>query len=242
MELQIINPIIQNNDMIELDGNCERQRADSDSNIILNKTQTSETCLISYFDNSKQNKVAKYEMIIEFKNKLISIFFHVFLMSIFEILFYFYFVIEIEKELFLKKITSYNKHFESLYNENVDNTQHYVLKNFIKEMFNSNTLETLQNRYENDLKEQKILRMLLIKKAIIISCIFGIIFLCSLIFGKKEIKVRWVLFENIFLFLFLGIYEYIFFNLIILKYNPITDAEIQYLFLCDFLSNFDMTC
>jgi hypothetical protein len=242
MELQIINPLSHTNHQIELDENCERHRADSDSNIVLNKTQSSETCLISYFDNSKQNKVAKYETIIEFKNKLISIFFHIFLMSIFEILFYFYFIIEIEKELFLKKITNYNKHFEELYNENVDNTQHYVLKNFIKEVFNANTLETLQNKYENDLKEQKTLRILLLKKAIMIAGIFGIIFLCSLIFGKKEVKVRWVLFENIFLFLFLGIYEYIFFNLIILKYNPITDAEIQYLFLCDFLANFDMSC
>lgn len=241
MEFQVINPIIVNgtNDLNE---NFERQRADSDSNIKMNKTQSSETCLMSYFDNSKQNKVAKYETIIEFKNKLISIFFHVFLMSIFEILFYFYFIIDIEKDLFLKKITNYNKNFENLYNENIEQSQHYVIKNILIEMFNPDTLDILRNQYKKDLKEQKLLRMILLKKAIMISCFFGGIFICSLIFGKKEVKIKWVSFENVFLFLFLGIYEYIFFNLIILNYNPITDSEIQYIFLCDFLSNFDMTC
>ena len=241
MELQTINPI-NYEDTNMLNENFERQRTDSDNNIKINKTQTSEICLMTYFNNYKQNKIVKYETIIEFKNKLISIFFHVFLMSIFEILFYFYFIIKIEKELFLKKITAYNGKFEDLYDKNIEETQHYAIKNFMMTIFNTDTLNTLKNKYEDDLLEQKILRTILLKKSVFISIIFGLLFLCCVIYGKKEIKVNWVLFENFFLFLFLGIYEYIFFNLIILNYNPITDSEIQYIFVCDFVSNFDITC
>jgi hypothetical protein len=83
---------------------------------------------------------------------------------------------------------------------------------------------------------------MLLNKAIILSTIVGSIFISVIIYGKKEVKINWVLFENILLFLFLGLYEYIFFNLIILKYNPITDGEIQYIFVCDFLNNFNIKC
>jgi hypothetical protein len=103
-------------------------------------------------------------------------------------------------------------------------------------------LEDLKNNYEEDMKQQQILFNMLLNKSIILSTIVGSIFISSIIYGRKEVKINWVLFENILLFLFLGLYEYIFFNTIILKYNPITDGEIKYLFVCNTASIFNIKC
>ena len=43
------------------------------------------------------------------------------------------------------------------------------------------------------------------------------------------------------MFLFLGIFEYLFFTNIIIVYNPITDAEIQYISANNFLTFFNIT-
>lgn len=193
-------------------------------------------------NNLTKNKILKHENNVEFKNKLISVFFHIFLMSIFEILFYFLFIVNIEKQIFLEKLTSYNDNIQKLYNENINPEQHAIISNYVYNMFNDKILTELKQNYENDIKMQNMLFQMLLKKAIIISSIIGFLFLSSIIYGRKEIKIMWILFENILLFLFLGLYEYIFFNMIILKYNPITDGEIQYLFVCNFLSIFDIKC
>lgn len=193
-------------------------------------------------NNLKKNKILKHENNVEFKNKLISVFFHIFLMSIFEILFYFLFIVNIEKQIFLEKLTSYSNNVQEFYDENITPEQHTLISNYVYKMFNDKMLAELKQNYKNDMKLQHMLFQMLLKKAIIISSIIGFLFLSSIIYGRKEIKIMWILFENILLFLFLGLYEYIFFNMIILKYNPITDGEIQYLFVCNFLSIFDIKC
>lgn len=215
------------------DNNFTRLRSDSD--VQINKS-TSDICLFS------QGKIIKYESKVELKNKLISVFFHIFLMSVFEIFFYFFFIVNIEKELFLEKLMTYNEQLYNNYNNNISPEQHAILSNALYKLFNEKMLEDLKNDYEEDMKQQKMLFNMLLNKAIILSTIVGSIFISTIICGRKEIKINWVLFENILLFLFLGLYEYIFFNIIILKYNPITDGELKYLFVCNLASIFNIKC
>jgi hypothetical protein len=215
------------------DNNFTRLRSDSD--VQINKS-TSDICLFS------QGKIIKYESKVELKNKLISVFFHIFLMSVFEIFFYFFFIVNIEKELFLEKLMTYNEQLYNNYNNNVSPEQHAILSNAVYKLFNKKMLEDLKNDYEEDMKQQKMLFNMLLNKAIILSTIVGSIFISTIIYGRKEVKINWVLFENILLFLFLGLYEYIFFNIIILKYNPITDGELKYLFVCNLASIFNIKC
>jgi hypothetical protein len=237
IELISNNPLLLEND-IEIENNFTRLRTDSDNNIIIKKNN-SDVCLFSIFN---QSKIIKYENKVELKNKLISVFFHIFLMSIFEIFFYFFFIVNIEKELFLEKLMIYNKQLYEKYNENVSPEEHAILSNTIHNLFNEKMLKDLKDNYEEDMYQQKMLFNMLLNKAIILSIIVGSIFISTIIYGRKEIKINWVLFENILLFLFLGLYEYIFFNIIILKYNPITDGEIQYLFVCNIVSIFNIKC
>jgi hypothetical protein len=234
VELISNNPLLLEN--VELENNFVRLRCDS--NNIINKNN-SYTCLFSIF---KQNKIMKYENNIELKNKLISVFFHIFLMSVFEIFFYFFFIINIERELFLEKLLTYNKQIYEKYNENVSPEEHTMISNTIYNLFNEKMLKDLKDNYEEDIQQQQILFKMLLNKAIILSTIVGSIFISTIIYGRKEVKINWVLFENILLFLFLGLYEYIFFNIIILKYNPITDGEIKYLFVCNIASTFNIKC
>lgn len=217
------------------DNNFTRLRSDSDAVININKS-TSDICLFN------QGKIMKYESKVEMKNKLISVFFHIFLMSVFEIFFYFFFIVNIEKELFLEKLMTYNDQLYKNYNENISPEQHVILSNAIYKLFNDKMLEDLKNDYEEDMKQQKMLFDMLLNKAIILSTIVGSIFISTVIYGRKEVKINWVLFENILLFLFLGLYEYIFFNIIILKYNPITDGELKYIFVCNIASIFNIKC
>jgi len=221
----------------DIENETTRLRSDSkpDSNMI--PTNKSDLCL---FSNIK-NKIIKHENKVELKNKLISVFFHIFLMSMFEILFYFFFIVDIEKELFLDKLMTYNDQIKENYYANMSPEQQLLITQMISESFNKDALMSqIKQNYDADMQKQKALFNALLDKAIILSSSVGTIFFITVIYGRKEIKVNWVLFENILLFLFLGLYEYIFFNMIILKYTPITDGEIQYLFVCNIASIFDV--
>jgi hypothetical protein len=136
----------------------------------------------------------------------------------------------------------YNEQLYKNYDSNVSPEQHAIISSTIYNLFNEKMLEDLKNEYKEDIKQQQILFNLLLNKAIILSAIVGSIFISTVIYGRKEVKINWVLFENVLLFLFLGLYEYTFFNIIILKYNPITDGEIKYLFVCNLASIFNIKC
>lgn len=217
----------------------ETTRLRSDSNTI--PTNNSDLCL---FSSQSQSKLLKHEHKVELKNKLISVFFHIFLMSVFEIFFYFFFIVDIEKELFLDKLMTYNDQIKDNYYANVTPEQQILISQMMNNAFDKNkdALTQIRQNYETDIRNQKQLFNALLDKAIILSSIVGTIFFLTVIYGRKDMKVNWVLFENILLFFFLGLYEYIFFNMIILKYTPITDGEIQYLFVCNVASIFDVQC
>lgn len=179
---------------------------------------------------------------IELKNKILSAFFHILIMSIFEIIFYFFFIIKIERKLFLDKIMFYNQEFKHMYLKNISPQQNLIITNMINSTYDKHYLQILKNNYEQQLSNQKELFTYLLHKAIFISCIIFSIFLLFFLYSRKIIKIKWIIIENILLFLLLGLYEFLFLNLIILKYYPVTDAEIEYLFVCNSISLFNIKC
>ena len=150
-------------------------------------------------------------------NKFISILLHVSIMIIFEIYFYFNYIVYIEKELFINKITNYIN-------------QLFKIETFRYDIIIHDN--TLYNNYINSLKNQKhLLNELLYYACSIASYI--ILSLCILlllgIIKYKEIKWKWLLIENIIMFSLLAMFEYLFFINVIMKYTPITDDELKYL-------------
>lgn len=176
---------------------------------------------------------------IEIMNKLLSVFLHIFIMVIFEIYFYFNYVVLIEKNEFIDKINSYLIEFES--NVAFNQVQKDFIKLIIKTQNHDQSFITyLYNQYLESLEKQKAL----LDKLLIFACkmggVIGIILLVLFGFGlanRKKISWKWILIENFIMFALLGIFEYLFFTNIILHYNPITDEEVKY-FVANSLYNY----
>jgi hypothetical protein len=180
---------------------------------------------------------------IEVLNKFLTICLHVFIMVIFEIYFYFNYIVQIEKNEFLNQI---DKYFGELNNIPIDPIQKQAIK-YIIDSNNSkyNTyLSYLYDQYINSLSSQKkLLQKLLIKACTIagIIGIIGIILFTIGLFNRKKIKWNWIWIENLLMFLFLGIFEYFFFMTIVMNYNPITDAEVKYYMVDGIITYFNST-
>jgi hypothetical protein len=163
-------------------------------------------------------------------------------MVLFEIYFYFNYVIPIEKNEFIGKINLYLIEFES--NLNLNHVQKrailYLLESENIHNFNNTFMSDLYNQYLKSLEQQQ----KLLDKLLILACnmcgIIGIILLilfCFCFINRKKINWKWIFIENLLMFALLGVFEYLFFTNIILNYSPITDAEIKY-FVVDNLYNY----
>lgn len=190
---------------------------------------TKNTCCL--FIICVPTKIVRFIQIhkIEALNYFISIFLHVFLMIIFEIYFYFNYVVVIEKEVFLAKINSY---FQDLGRYNHAKYSPQLVALLLQDTKYDDLLAQSYQKYIISLTKQKDLLALLLHRSIQIATIFGIILLSLIGLGilhLKKIKWRWILAENVIMLGLLGCFEYLFFTTIILQYNPITDAELEYL-------------
>jgi hypothetical protein len=230
----IVNKQHNNNNIIVNINDLVISNSDFSNNLIENKST------IKIFTDSikKIYNCCKYFIFcntctinkIEVLNKFLTICLHIFMMAIFEIYFYFNYVVWIEKNEFLKQI---NKYFGQLAIIPIDPTQ----KQAIKYIINSDNskynayLDDLYKQYINSLTLQKKLLDKLLIKACMMAGTIGIVFMILFIIGlfyRKKIKWNWIWIENLLMFLFLGIFEYFFFMTIIMNYNPITNAELKY--------------
>ena len=161
----------------------------------------------------------------------ISVSIHTFIMAVFEIYFYFGYVVVIEKKMFIDKIDSYTYAFNAYYDTNVSDEEHSVLV----ALFPQSQMELLLNKlyidYKRSLEDQKeLLDALLLQsyKMLVVVTSVLVLFFTLGFYSKKNIHWKKIVADNILMFVSLGIFEYIFFNNIILKYSPVTDAEIKY--------------
>lgn len=115
---------------------------------------------------------------------------------------------------------------------NFNQTQKDLIKLMIGGQNLSETFITyLYSQYLDSLTKQKALLNKLLIYACKMAGIIGLILLILLVSGliyRKKINWKWILIENLLMFVFLGIFEYLFFTNIILQYNPITDDEVKY--------------
>lgn len=166
----------------------------------------------------------------EWLNRFISIFFHVALMISFEIMFYFKYIIDIEKTEILSKLSSY---INSLNENNLDETQQLAIKAFFDSEDFQIMYAELYTQYRASLRKQLEAQNALLIRSLSIASAFYSAFFVFMALGlykknKKQVKWKWIIMENVLMFVLLGVFEYIFFTQIILNYNPLTDAEIKY--------------
>lgn len=163
----------------------------------------------------------------EIANKHLSIFLHVALMISFEIFFYFNYIVYIERNELTRKIKTY---FEQI--KSIETSEEIIAIDFFVDTDEfKNFYAKLYADYIQSSEEQKKQLHELIRKACYIGIPFYVFFVVFLVYGicrRRKIKWSWVVYENISMFLCLGVFEYLFFTGIVLQYNPLSDAEIKY--------------
>lgn len=177
-------------------------------------------------ENSACKKYGYKKSILEI---LISVAIHTFIMAVFEIYFYFEYIVVIEKQLFMDKIHTYTNEANQYITSST--RQEVILLLFPQE----NTkwvLASLYKDYQKSLHDQRQLLEILLIRSYKMLAVITTILVCLLSAGiykyKEKIKWKHIMAENILMFLCLGIFEYMFFINIILHYTPVTDEEIKY--------------
>jgi hypothetical protein len=161
--------------------------------------------------------------------------FHLLLISIFEIVFFFNVIVKYENMALYDLADSYiNPIINSC------KTLNQTDRNIFNSIFNYivNVSEINQNGY-TELNSINIYNNNILLLAwvfvIILFILFTILFLINYI-CKYKIKMHKIIIDNIFMICFLGLYEYMFFNTIIIKYKDI-DSNILTKYVVDKINN-----
>ena len=179
----------------------------------------------------------KCERLDKIIDSLLIITIHIFFISIFEPLFYLNYVVDLEYNFIMSKIldeTSILYHQYMTYSpKNRYLIDTLIMKDKYKTLAN---LEIEKNKVVMIKALQK--DALYIQGIIYSGCILGfIILMCLYKYTRKsKIMIGKLLIENIVMILFLFIYEYVFFNNFIMKYDTIDTAEINYYGLLNFIN------
>ena len=152
----------------------------------------------------------------------ISVSIHTFIMAVFEIYFYFGYVIIIEKKMFMDKIDSYTYIFNSYYDNHISDEEHNMLVLLFPQRQINDLLQKLYIDYRRSLEEQReLLDALLLQsyKMLVVVTSVLVLFFTLGVYSNKNIHWKKIVADNILMFLSLGVFEYIFFTNIILKYR-----------------------
>lgn len=194
----------------------------------------------SHIDNTydnKNNDINKYLILF---NNIHCIFLNVLLLIIFEIYFYFNYIIIIERNIIYNNINSFIKYIESytlnddITNNIINDINKYLQNDDIDNIINN--IETyIYNEYKQSIQqrhyEKQQLSIQSYELIIILSVIYSFILLISIYF-KKYIEWKKIIISNILLVSIMICFEYYFFNNIVINYNPTSSNEIAYFILC----------
>lgn len=208
--------------------------------VFLSRTQNN----ISYFCNTY---ICKEKVYYKYLNKLIVITQHIFFLSIFETYFFFKYVSVMEKDAFLDKLDWYVENVQFVYTNDLTDDEQEALNDQVHDYVNThpNFIGNMYDKYKYEDDKNTEEENGLITYSLWLSGFIGTIHLIFLILGVihyKKIEWKWLLFENIMMIGLLAYFEYYFFINVIIDYDPISTAEINYNIMCDFMKGFDITC
>ena len=170
---------------------------------------------------------------------IIHIFVHITLLSLLEPLFYFLYVVGMEKDLFFNQIKILiNQIIDNLDNDTINSilsnplVYYTIINTYGNDSYIDNYFLELKNDYDESIDDNDKAKEKLERKAYYFSGISLICTICyfgfhQFIYNEKYLFWK-IIMEHIILVLFIGFYEYWFFNNIVLHYSPWTNEEITY--------------
>lgn len=157
------------------------------------------------------NEYLKTLMINNFEKMLINIF-HIYMLVTFEILFYFYYIVKIEKKEILDIILSFASQINNFIDITNKEKQIIITKS-------KNICDNINNNYydktNNELFETA-MNIILISTAIMF-----ILFMVHIYMFKNMKRLFKIIFSSLFFLVIVGCFEYLFFKNIVLDYRII---------------------
>jgi len=189
-------------------------------------------------NENNENEISLYKKIINtYKNRKknnyiripMHLLLHILLLSIFEILLFFNYVVVMEKNAFINKVEEYFKH----YNNNI-NIDPFLIPYINTELNSDETMEwydTIESNNYNSIDQYNNYNNQLLKSSwhgtFVLTGFFILYILVTFMFYKLSLKK--LIFEHVILISLIGIYEYWFFINIILPYKIISSDELNYI-------------
>jgi hypothetical protein len=164
--------------------------------------------------------------------KSISFIFHIFLIAIFEGLFYFYFITTQEDAALLGQIEGFGSLVQRLCARLSTENKDYIA-NLIAQFIDPHELAVASDLARRLRAESN---GVLFDHSMYIVLFFGCVLFLLLIGGyrwRKHIHWRHILIDNIVMIGLLAVYEYSFFRIIVSNYDAISQDELSYTFVMD---------
>jgi hypothetical protein len=197
---------------------------DLQDNTKVNKETQTEPYTEPYIEPYKKIKADLTTTII---NKLILFFTHLFLISIFELIFFFNFVTKFEDKALIDVFNQMTNQATSICSS-LDQNDKQIFDNFLG-LFLNGTQINEQSTIAYSIRRNY-------NHLLLIQSIYYFIFVCGInltlillncIWFQRLINYKTIILDNLVMITFLGIFEYIFFSTIVFKYQTISPNELN---------------
>jgi len=170
-------------------------------------------------------------------NKLMLFFIHLFLISMFELVFFFNYITKYEDKALIDVFNSLTNSVTNMCS-NLNNQTKVIINDIFNIFVNTTNInQDALNAYDyrNMINHKLLINAILYFVGI--AFINILLFTINKIYYKRKINYRDILLDNIIMIIILGIYEYIFFSNIIFKYITISPEELTKNEINNFLLN-----
>ena len=159
--------------------------------------------------------------------RAITYIFHLLLIAFFEIIFFFYVIVKYENYALYNMSDSYiNPIIE--YCQNLNRTDKIYFFDIFNYLFNSTVINYIGNQdYTSRTIFNDNIIILSWIYVIIIFIIFCLLLFINIFILKIKLNYKKILLDNFFMIIILGLYEYMFFNTIIVKYKNIDNFTLN---------------
>ena len=194
-----------------------------DNTKISKETQT-ESYTEPYIEPYKENKA---DLITTIINKLILFFTHLFLISIFELIFFFNFVTKFEDKALIDVFNQMTNQATSICSS-LNSNDKQIFDNFLGLFLNGTQInEQSMISYSTRKNYNHLLLIQSIYYFIFVCGINLVLVVLNCVWFQRLINYKTIILDNLVMITFLGIFEYLFFSTIVFKYQTISPNELN---------------